>query len=297
MDNLNIQEWVDAEKDAGRREFRQAIHLFLRAIANSELTPFMIMKGGILLAIRYKSQRFTKDIDFSTSRKLQDIDLDEFLLLVSKSLVETSKENDYGLVIALQSHKINPPNRPEVSFPTLQLKVGYASRFNSREMQKLGGKQSPKVIQVDYSFNEWASTVELNSLDGGVLNMYAYHDLVAEKIRSVLQQPIRNRSRFQDIYDLSLLLEGTSPTEEDKHSILTKLESASAEREVLLSKMAMRNPEVIELSRKDFSSIKDLIGNEPLEFEATYAIVQDFFESLPWPNGDAITDSPATQNS
>jgi hypothetical protein len=46
-----------------QRELRQAVHTVLAAIAHdTQLRADMIMKGGILLAVRYQSVRFTKDI-------------------------------------------------------------------------------------------------------------------------------------------------------------------------------------------------------------------------------------------
>ncbi|MCL7870699.1 nucleotidyl transferase AbiEii/AbiGii toxin family protein, partial [Klebsiella pneumoniae] len=34
------------------------------------------MKGGTLLGVKHGSDRYTKDIDFSTEKKLSEIDLD-----------------------------------------------------------------------------------------------------------------------------------------------------------------------------------------------------------------------------
>lgn len=289
MDDIKLEEWAASEADLTRREFRQAIHLILRAIAQDRsLAPLMIMKGGILLAIRYKSSRFTTDVDFSTPHQLQEIDLQSLLTDVQQALVPVSAENDYGLALALQSHKINPPNRPDVSFPTLQLKIGYASRLNPREMRRFALKQAPKTIQIDYSFNEWVSEIEAQNVDGGVLNMYAYHDLIAEKLRSVLQQPIRDRARFQDIYDLYLLVEGTMPTSQDKHAVLEKLHAACVDRKVPLFKYAFRQEEVIEYSKKEYGTIAALIKNPPT-FDLAYRVVQEFFEGLPWSDDEIGT--------
>ena len=282
MDDIKLAEWTSNETDPARRELRQAIHLVLRAIAQDKsLAPLMIMKGGILLAIRYKSSRFTTDVDFSTTHHLQEIDLQSLLADIQHALAPVSAANDYGLALALQSHKINPPNRPDVSFPTLQLKIGYASRLNKNEMRRFALKQAPKTIQIDYSFNEWVSEIEAQNVDGGVLNMYAYHDLIAEKLRSVLQQPIRDRARFQDVYDLFLLVEGTTPTSEDKQAVLEKLHAACADRKVPLFKYALRQEDVIEYSKKEYGTIAALIKNPP-KFDLAYRIVQEFFEDLPW---------------
>lgn len=286
MSQIDLNQWVNEEGDPQRRQFRQAVHLILRAIATSNaLAPIMVMKGGILLAIRYKSPRFTRDIDFSTPQRLQEVDLPSLLNEVGEALAPVSADNEYGLALVLQSHAVKPPDRPEVSFPTLQLKIGYASRASAGEMARLTIKQSAKTVQIDYSFNEWASEVEQQIIDGGELSMYAYHDLIAEKLRSVLQQPIRNRSRFQDIYDISLLLECATITDEDKTAILNKLREASEDRKVPMDRMAMRNQAVIDLSRRDYAAVAELIPTKLPDFEVSYDVVRIFFESLPWQDG------------
>lgn len=288
LNHNRLAEWVAEETDPDRRSFRQAMHLILRAIATSKaLSPFMIMKGGILLAIRYHSSRFTRDVDFSTSTPIQQVDVPLLLKNIEISLLPVSAENEYGLALALQSHKINPSNQPEVSFPTLQLKIAYAKRSAPREMKKFQLKQAPHIIQIDYSFNEWVSETESQPVDGGILNMYAYHDLIAEKLRSTLQQPIRERARFQDIYDLFLLVNGTTPTTDDKQKILDKLHSASLDRDVPLHKLGMRQPEVIEYSQHEYSTIAPLI-NDPPKFGTAYRVVREFYESLPWSRPEGL---------
>jgi len=283
MSQMDLDHWVDEELDLQRKQFRQAVHLILRAIAKSEvLAPTMVMKGGILLAIRYHSSRFTKDIDFSTPQRFQEVHLPALLQEVTEALAPVSGDNEYGLALGLQSFAVKPPDRPDVSFPTLQLKIGYASRTSQSEMQRFSNKQSTKVVQLDYSFNEWASEIEKQDLDGGTLSMYAYHDLIAEKLRSVLQQPLRNRSRFQDIYDLCLLLECATITEEDKFLVLQKLHEASEERKVPMDRLAMRQQEVIDLSKREYARVAELVPTKLPDFEVAYDIVRVFFESLPW---------------
>lgn len=287
MSALDLTAWVEAEAELGRREFRQAVHLVLRAIAQSdELAPVMVMKGGILLAIRYQSSRFTRDVDFSTQRKLQDVNLPRFIAQMEQALGLVSAENDYGLAIALQAHALNP-KRPDSLFATLQMKIGYANRAAANEVKKLNVRQSAKTVQVDYSFNEWASDVEEADIDGGSLAMYAYHDLIAEKLRSVLQQPIRKRARFQDIYDLTLLLDCIDFDATDKALVLNKLIAASEERQVPMDPLALRNPHLRELSQREYSQVVALVSAEPPTFEDAYSRVQAFYESLPWPCVDA----------
>ena len=283
---IDLQAWVEAEEQPTRRVFRQAVQLVLRAIAQSPtLAPIMIMKGGVLLAIRYQSSRFTRDIDFSTSKRLQEVDIADLLATVAQALLPVSSDNEHALALRLQSHEIKPPHRPGINFPTLQMRIGYASRLDSKALKRLETSGSTQVVQIDYSFNEWASDVELQSVDGGQLSMYPFHDLVAEKLRSVLQQPIRRRERYQDIYDLFLLIDhvGHPIDAGDRALILAKLTEASRDRGVPIHREALRDEQVIQFSRSQYATaLPGLVSGPVPDFELAYAAVQTFFEALPW---------------
>jgi predicted nucleotidyltransferase component of viral defense system len=285
MSAIDLAAWVDEELRPDRKVFRQAAQLVLRAIAQSpSLSAVMIMKGGLLLAIRYHSCRFTTDIDFSTSKRLQEVDLPALIATITEALRSVSADNEHAMALRLQSHEIKPPNRPGVNFPTLQMRIGYASRLEPKSLKRLESTGSTQVVQVDYSFNEWASGREQQEIDGGHLLMYTFHDLVAEKLRSVLQQPIRGqgRPRYQDIYDIVLLLE-TAVDDGDKAMILAKLFEACRDRQVPLHKEALRDEQVTKLSREQYASVlPDLILGPLPDFEVAYTTVRDFFESLPW---------------
>ena len=286
MSAIDLTAWVDEELRPERKVFRQAVQLVLRAIAQSpSLSAIMIMKGGLLLAVRYHSSRFTRDIDFSTSKRLQEFDVPMLLTGIEKALTSVSAVNEHAMALRLQSHEIKPPNRPGVNFPTLQMRIGYASRMEPRSLKRLEATTgSTQVVQVDYSFNEWASGTEQQDVDGGHLLIYPFHDLVAEKLRSVLQQPIRGqgRPRYQDIYDLFLLLE-IAVDDGDKSIILAKLFEASRDRHVSVHKEALRDEQVIQLSREQYTTVlPDLVSGPLPEFEVAYGVVQEFFEALPW---------------
>jgi predicted nucleotidyltransferase component of viral defense system len=285
MSAIDLTAWVDEELRPDRKVFRQAVQLVLRAIAQSpNLSAVMIMKGGLLLAVRYHSSRFTRDIDFSTSKRLQEVDLPTLLATIAEALASVSADNEHAMALRLQSHEIKPPNRPGVNFPTLQMRIGYASRLEPKSLKRLESTGSTQVVQVDYSFNEWASGREQQEVDGGHLLMYTFHDLVAEKLRSVLQQPIRGqgRPRYQDIYDIFLLL-GTPVDDGDKATILAKLVEASRDRQVVLHREALRDEQVIKLSREQYASVlPDLVLGPLPDFDVAYTTVREFFESLPW---------------
>lgn len=282
---INLPLWVEAEAEPERHVFRQAVHLVLRAIAQSEvLAPAMIMKGGILLAVRYRSTRYTRDIDFSTSQRFQQQVIPSLLTTIEEALVPVSADNEYGMALRLQSHQIKPPNRPDVSFPTLQLRIAYADRQSPGAMRRLVNKGAPSLVHVDYSFNEWVTDIEEHQVDGGTLRMYAFHDLIAEKLRSVLQQPVRNRERYQDIYDLNLLLNTADPVSSaDRASVLEKLIQASHGRLDTPSRFALRDPQIVQLSKRQYgSALPQMVASSLPPFDVAYTLVQDFYESLPW---------------
>ena len=66
---LDLASWV-AKAPADKKNFREAVHIILAAIgASTVLRGNMILKGGMLMALRYDSSRFTRDADFSTTAK------------------------------------------------------------------------------------------------------------------------------------------------------------------------------------------------------------------------------------
>ena len=204
---IDLSSWAEAEGDPQRRQLRQAMRLVIRAIVRSkELASTMVMKGGVLLAIRYNSPRFTTDIDFSTQAKFAESAVSTLLTTLSTELAAVSADNEYGLSLRVQSHEVKPANKENRTFPTLSIRVGFAQITDRNQIQKLQQGQAARTVSIDYSYNEWATGVERQQVEGGELHMYGHLDLIAEKLRSILQHPIRNRSRFQDIYDVGLLI-------------------------------------------------------------------------------------------
>lgn len=284
MSLIDLNRWVDAEPDPSRKTFRQATHLLLRAIANSHrLAPLMVMKGGTLLAIRYNSPRFTKDIDFSTTNVFADSEVPIFLEDLSEALIDANADNEYGLMLKVQSHALKPKAEKHPTFPTLQVKIGYANRINAHQIKQLQAKNAANTISIDYSYNEWSTSIEHQSIDGGQLSMYAFHDLIAEKYRSVLQQAQRNRKRFQDIYDLGLLIENHSFSDVDKLEILVKLRMACERTGLTPLKTSLQDEAIIALSREDYEKVlPNLLKDQPPLFDMAYGAAKSFFEALPW---------------
>ena len=72
----------------------------------------------------------------------------------------------------------------------------------------------------DEVFNQ--QTLSLSGLNVA-LRAFSVHEVIAEKLRALLQQPILNRYRRQDIFDIAFLIERTPLTVDDCAIILETL--------------------------------------------------------------------------
>ncbi|WP_417552581.1 nucleotidyl transferase AbiEii/AbiGii toxin family protein [Marinomonas fungiae] len=285
---LEIEEWVE-QASSQEKEFRKVVHILIKAISLSDyLKPLMVMKGGMLLGLRYKSSRFTKDIDFSTEKKFQDFDEETFKEELNASLQEADEELNYGIDCRIQKLKHQPRIKKDEedrrTTPSLVVTIGYASR-NSNEHKKLLANQSPKTVKIDYSFNEYIPHPEELKIEGEGFSVYGIIDLISEKIRSVLQQVVRNRSRRQDIYDLNFLInESNNFTDEEKLIILNTLIEKSKDRlqPNQINKDALDNEEIYQRSKSEYNSLENEIEGELPDFDESFNKVKCFYKSLPW---------------
>lgn len=283
MQKSDIREWV--HKDPDYHQFRQAIHTILAAIAG---TPFlkttMIMKGGVLLALSYRSQRYTKDIDFSTAIKRPDFDLADFRRHLENSLSDTVETLGYGLDCRVQSCTQKPKD-DDATFPTFKISIGYAAKGTPAH-KRLQAGAAPHVVWIDYSLNEPVEEIELFELeDGSAIQTYSLVEMVAEKFRALLQQEVRNRIRRQDIFDLHYVL-SDHPLREDaltKQRILDRLLEKSRIRELPIDPWAMSNPEIRRRSKARYHELASEIEGDLPPFDEVYDVVEAFYRSLPWP--------------
>jgi hypothetical protein len=280
----DIRSWVEGATTEGNKEFREAVHTILSAVASDkDLKANMILKGGILLAIRYNSPRYTKDIDFSTERNLgKEITKDLVRKSLDSSLAQMVEALDYDLDCRVQSCKLQPKD-PNSTYPSIKIKVGYAYKGTSKH-KRLLSLQSPNTISIDYSLNESTPNVENLRLDreDGILT-YSLTDLIAEKYRSLLQQVPRNRTRRQDVYDLNLLIKNLNHINSDEKSkILDCLISKSKARGIDPNIKSFNDQELKIRAQKLYQTLEDEIEGKLPDFDELFHIVAEFYKSLPW---------------
>ncbi|MGM0429757.1 MAG: nucleotidyl transferase AbiEii/AbiGii toxin family protein [Pseudomonadota bacterium] len=278
----DIEEWVEDSKQ-GQREFREAVHTILAAIAQTpDLRDKMVIKGGVLLAIRYKSVRFTRDIDFSTQHKLNDVPPEDVKETLEGALRQTVEQLDYDLDCRVQSISVQP--RETASFPSIKITVGHAYKGTRKHKHLLAGS-CPSVVSIDYSLNEATQYVEdLLIRDGDIIVAYALTDLISEKFRAVLQQIERNRQRRQDIFDLFHLLNSEGPFDADeKTRILHTLVLKCRARDIEPSSNALRDQEIYDRAKAEYPTLADEVPGVLPDFDEMYGQVREFYESLDWP--------------
>ena len=284
IEEYDIKDWVEDASTTSNKEFRQAVHTILSAIASdSNLKANMILKGGILLAIRYKSHRYTKDIDFSTDKpRGGEITEDGVRKSLDSSLAQMVEELDYDLDCRVQSSKLQPRD-VKSTYPSIKMKVGYAYKGTPKHKLLLSWK-SPDIVSIDYSLNEATPNIEdlkLN-LEEGIL-AYSLTDLIAEKYRSLLQQVSRNRSRRQDVYDLNLLVERLGDIDSfERRKILSSLIIKSKAREISPDINSFEDPDLKSRAKKEYHTLEDEIEGELPAFDELFQKVADFYRSLPW---------------
>lgn len=279
-----IDEWLKAAPDEREREFRQAVHTVLVAISSLRREGLdVVMKGGILLAVEYAGDRFTRDVDFSTRALPADIPPDRYLTSLNASLAAEAQQLPYGLACRVQSSKLEPPGADKL-WPTLELRVGYAPLTHARRSERLAKGKSNEIVTVEISYNEVITDVAMIDVGNGrEILASTLADLAAEKYRAMIQQPIRNRFRRQDAYDLHWLIESRGDEMSSRRpEILDALRKKAAGRGVEVIRESLRNPEVERRSRVDYPTLADEVRRPLPDFDQVYTAVRDFYESLPW---------------
>ena len=283
LESLDIPAWV-AKAAADKKNFREAVHIILTAIGQSTaLRTKMIMKGGMLMALRYESSRFTKDADFSTRELYVQGNETELIAELDAQIALATAELPYDTSCRIQRSELKPVGADK-TFPTLALNIGYAPKSNARAMSRLLAKQSPTIVQIDYSYNESVLDVEvLQLVDGAELRAYSLVNLMAEKYRSLLQQTIRNRNRRQDIYDLALLLNHVDHWTQSERTMLKSLIVASAEPKGIQAQAnSMSDPKIMEMAAKGYEDMAAEVDGPLPTFDDIYQQVLKFYEDLPW---------------
>lgn len=282
--NIRFSEWVDDAKNPLMKEFRQAVHTICAAISEmNDLGQETLLKGGILLALKYRSTRYTKDVDFSTNKRYDDFDDKVFKKSLQDALDNASEQLSYGLICKIQKYKVEPSGEGR-NFQSMDISIGYA-KMGSKNFARLKNKRCTNVVRLDYSFNEIYREVDFLEIDENKsIKAYCLAEQVAEKYRAIIQQKFRpHTNRRQDIYDISYLLESGYLSEGvSKEKILKSLVEKSESRGITVDRFLLEDSEIRKKSRINYSNLKGEIKGDLPDFDLSYKNINDFYKSLPW---------------
>jgi len=280
-----IADWARAHKtnlhEANTR-FMEFVILSCVA-ANQLLRHKMVLKGGNGLRFAYQSPRSTKDLDFSVenSADLSD-NKDQLREVLDRALAPT--ERKFGVKAKCQRVRRNPAS-PDATRPTYDVAVGYQFP-NDRYFRNFEGRDVSTVIPLEISFFDLVCGTAPLSLRGekaSQMQVGTLEDIIAEKLRSLLQQPIRNRNRPQDVYDIARY-HRVSGADLDSAKISDYLKRKSAIRNVTVGKSAFDST-VRDMAAIDYDQhIQDQAGQHFISFDHAWREVLLLVERLDIPD-------------
>ncbi len=190
--------------EEARRRFVQ--FAILASVAMSAgLASRVAFKGGNALRFLHGNPRSTLDLDFSANGGFPD-DSPEIQGLMAAALKQA--ERAHQVKARCQSIRRKPPGAGR-TMPTYSIKVGYqlpGDRWYQNVDERLAaGRPFADVVEVEVSLNDVVCETREERLvpEAGSLRVCTLDDIIAEKLRALLQQVPRNRSRPQDVYDIA----------------------------------------------------------------------------------------------
>lgn len=284
--DVDVRAWVEsARADPQLHRDRQVTEIVLAAIGLSpSLKDSLVLKGGTLMAIAFGSDRVTGDVDFSARVRPDGFDVllqDELSALLQPAAIRLGY---LDLLCRVQGVRRRP--RPEMfedaDFPALEIRIGSALRGTAQEKLLEEGKAARTLI-IEISFRDQVYAFqELYLTDAKVaVQGFTLEELIAEKLRALLQQTVRKRNRRQDVYDIAFLLD-QHPLEDVAralihHTLVEKCRSRGIEP----TRTAIENPEVRERAEKEWNTLRLEIFDLP-PFNDRFDSILTLYRSLPW---------------
>jgi predicted nucleotidyltransferase component of viral defense system len=284
--DVDIRAWVEtARSNPAQYRDRQVTEIVLTSIGLAPtLSTNLVLKGGTVMALAFRSNRVTADVDFTSIVEPAGF-ADQIAGDLNAMLPQTAIRLGYlNLLCRVQTVKKMPrsSNFIEYDFPALLIRVGSAERGTGEE-KRLKTGAATRVLDIEISFRDQVYAFqELNLTGAGVaVRAFTLHEIIAEKIRALLQQPIRKRNRRQDVYDIAYLIEVNELTNQDRSIILETLIEKCQTRGINAKPTSIDDPEIRERAQADWNTLALELGDLP-PFDERYAVVRELYVSLPW---------------
>lgn len=259
--------------EEARRRFVQFVVL-VSVSSSTELSVQIAFKGGNALRFVHGNRRSTLDLDFSAELDFPDS------ATVIKDMMDRAlrrSEGRYQVKARCQRIKRNPPGLDK-TLPTYALRVAYqipGDRYYRDFHERIdAGRSFSELIDVEISLNDspCETTAELIASAGTTLRVSSLNDIVAEKLRALLQQVPRKRQRPQDAFDIASMLRKHDAVI-DRARVSDYLSRKSLARDIVATKSSFADPEIQERASGSYDSeIRDRT-DEFIPFEEAWAAV------------------------
>ena len=250
--------------------------VILNCVASHAITrQGMVLKGGNALRFAYQSPRSTKDLDFTADTVAIPDDADQLRVLLDKALAFA--ERRFNVKAKCQRVKRNP-KRPDATRPTYDIAVGYVLP-SDRYFHNFENRDVSTVIPLEVTINDLVcDTAEWEDIKG--LRVCSLEDIMAEKLRSLLQQKTRNRNRWQDVYDICTFARRAAF---DRTKIADFLQRKSSIREIEVRKSNF-DDEIRDRAAFDYDAhVATQAPRDIISFNDAWRAVKSLVESLDIP--------------
>jgi predicted nucleotidyltransferase component of viral defense system len=236
-----------------------------------------VFKGGNALDFIWQPNRSTKDLDFSSINS--DLSEEEIRKSITLSLQRAGRET--GIAFRLQRFRQNPPG-PNRTFITYDITIGYALPDDESSRKKIErGDSVALVVPLEISINEIVCEVTTIDLKGiHSLQVSTLEDIVAEKLRALLQQQFRKRSRCQDMLDIAVILRNH---ELNEAAVAEYLQRKAVARDVQVSLAAFQHEELRNRAQIGYDELEGKTRELFIPFEEAYQKVMSFVATLNLP--------------
>lgn len=282
---VEIQKWCrqnNLKPYEGRQ--RYAEYAILSCIASdNDLSKVLVLKGGNALRFFFNSPRSTLDLDFSIDAG--NFTDNESFMRETLDAALRRVEYHFGIKTRCQSVKRNP-TREGTTRPTYEITIRYLYPDDRYYHNFDEQKNIPTVIHVEISlFDKVCESISfaLSSHSRGRLRVCNLEDIIAEKLRALLQQPMRNRNRGQDVYDIALMSR-KNKSNLNYVKICKYLQDKSEIRDVV-AKYSAFNADVEKRAAYEYDTrIREQTGKDFIPFNEAWAIVLDLVRELNLPD-------------
>ena len=280
-----IDAWIGSKQaDVFEHQRRQVVHCVLHAIyGDIEFGKRLVLKGGVLMALAHASSRQTADVDFTGIGDASDFE-GRMVSRLGKALQRSPMECGYlDLRCQIQGASIQPPGEDR-NFQMLVVRVASARTNDRNQMERLANGNAVHVTKIEIGFNEWIGETNQLIVDDNDTRVivYSISDLIAEKYRALLQQPVRNRVRRQDVFDIKHVLARLPDNTFDKTAIHKAIVEKCRIRGLRPQRNSISGPDVMRMAKAEYTTLQLEQPTNNLDFDTDFEVVQQFYESLPW---------------